>query len=100
MTGLEEQLPAACTLGSGPGRDQLARWQAMDASHLIDRSRAPAELVVRYRVDAHSRRELRELVDVERDCCAFLRWDVTDGTDTLRVSVRGTPSELDTLGLT
>lgn len=92
-----EQLPAACTPGSGAGRDRLQRWRALDASHLIARTRAREELVVRYRADARSRRELRKLVDIERVCCAFLTWIISDHTDTLTLHIRGTPAQLDTL---
>lgn len=52
---------------------------------------------MRYRADARSRRELRKLVDIERVCCAFLTWIISDHTDTLTLHIRGTPAQLDTL---
>lgn len=52
---------------------------------------------MRYRADARSRRDMRKLVDIERVCCAFLTWIISDHTDTLTLHIRGTPVQLDTL---
>jgi len=95
--GPVEELPAACTLGPGRGEEQLRRWRALDGGHLLHRSRQPDELVVRYRADEASRRELTELIAVEQECCGFLTWTVIDTDDELTLVVRGPPAELDAL---
>jgi len=96
--GPVEELPATCTLGPDRGEEQLRRWRALDGGHLLHRSRQPDELVVRYRADEVSRRELTELIDVEQECCGFVTWTVIDTDDELALVVRGSPAELDALG--
>ena len=95
--GPVEERPAACTLGPGRGEEQIRRWRALDGGHLLHRSRQPDELIVRYRADAASRRELTELIDVEQECFGFLTWTVIDTADELALMVRGSPAELDAL---
>ena len=96
--GPVEERPATCTLGPDRGEEQLRRWRALDGGHLLHRSRQPDELVVRYRADEVSRRELTELIDVEQECCGFVTWTVIDTDDELALVVRGSPAELDALG--
>jgi len=95
--GPVEERPATCTLGPDRGEEQLRRWRALDGGHLLHRSRQPDELVVRYRADEVSRRELTELIDVEQECCGFVTWTVIDTDDELALVVRGSPAELDAL---
>jgi len=95
--GPVEELPVACTLGPGRGEEQLRRWRALEGGHLIHRSRQPDELVVRYRADEASRRELTELIDVEQERCGFVTWTVIDTDDELALVVRGSPADLDAL---
>jgi len=95
--GPVEELPATCTLGPDRGEEQLRRWRALDGGHLLHRSRQPDELVVRYRADEVSRRELTELIDVEQERCGFVTWTVIDTDDELALVVRGSPAELDAL---
>ncbi len=64
---------------------------------LLHRSRQLDELVVRYRADEVSRRELTELIDVEQECCRFVTWTVLDTDDELALVVRGSPADLDAL---
>jgi len=63
--GPVEELPVACTLGPGRGEEQLRRWRALEGGHLLHRSRQPDELVVRYRADEASRREITELRGIQ-----------------------------------
>ena len=95
--GPVQELPAGCTLGPSRGEEQLRRWRALDGAHLLHRSRQPDELVVRYRADEVSRRELPALIDVEQECCRFVTWTVIDTDDELALVVRGSPADLDAL---
>ncbi len=76
--GPVKELPAACTLGPGRRQEQIRRCRALDGGHLLHRSRQPDELIVRYRADEASRRELTELIGVEQECCGFVTWTVTN----------------------
>ena len=92
-------LPVACTLGVTDGAAQLQRWRRLNDRALLRRMREPEELLLVYRADDATRAELQSLVDVETTCCAFLEWRVEEREDDLRLHVRGTAAELDTLDL-
>ncbi len=92
-------LPTACTLGLTDGAAQLQRWRRLNDRSLVHRVRESEELLLVYRRDDGTRAELESLVDVETTCCAFLDWQVEEQGDELRLHVRGTAAELDTLDL-
>jgi len=92
-------LPTACTLGVADGAAQLRRWHELNDQALVHRQRSAEELLLVYRPDDATRTELESLVAVETTCCAFLEWHVEAREDDLRLHVRGTAAELDTLDL-
>ena len=92
-------LPTACTLGATDGAVQLQRWRRLNDRALVRRVREAEELLLVYRADDGTKAELQSLVDVETTCCAFLDWRVEESEDHLRLLVRGTAAELDTLDL-
>jgi hypothetical protein len=90
-------LPVACTLGATDGAAQLQRWRQLNDRALLRRVREAGELLLVYRGDDRTRTELESLVAVETTCCAFLDWQLETQGDDLRLHVRGTAAELDTL---
>lgn len=68
------RMPVTCTLGSRELRAQAARWRRLYAEAGIERTATDDGLRVRFRPAAE--RELRELVAVEAECCAWARWSV------------------------
>ena len=92
-------LPTACTLGVTDGAAQLRRWHELNDRALVHRQRSAEELLLVYRPDDGTRAELESLVAVETACCAFLEWQVESREHDLRLHVRGTAAELDTLDL-
>ncbi|SDF49871.1 hypothetical protein SAMN05660662_2370 [Blastococcus aurantiacus] len=91
-------LPVACTLGVTDGAAQLQRWRQLGERSLTHRVRQDQELLLVYRSDDATRAELEYLVEVERTCCAFLDWQIEED-DGLRLHIRGSAAELDTLDL-
>ena len=65
-----------CTLTS----DELAtcgeRWRELGAADVADMQNG-----LRLSFSAEVEAELRELAQLERECCAFARWDVTTNGD-------------------
>lgn len=98
-TGPLNDLPIACTLTVGAGRDQVERWRAFDADYLMDTDRTETRLVVHYAKVDDSVQRLRALVDLESDCCSFVDWVIDDNQPDLRLVVTGTPEQLATLNL-
>ena len=91
-------LPVACTLGVTDGAAQLQRWRQLDDRALVRRVRTAEELLLVYRAEEWTKTELENLVAVETTCCAFLDWQVEEAQDVLRLRIRGSAADLDTLG--
>jgi hypothetical protein len=61
-----------CTLTSVELVTRGERWRALGAADVVDTTNG-----LRLSFPAHTEPELRKLVELERDCCAFASWDVT-----------------------
>lgn len=88
------ELPIACTLAPSVGREQIERWQELEDQCALGAVRTDSELVVHYTRTDDSVRRLRDLVEVERDCCSFVDWAIDDSQGELRLVVTGTPDQL------
>jgi hypothetical protein len=94
--------PAAtpgCTLDAPALRERKARWTRLIDGEGVDREREGGVLRVRFRPGERTRRELSELVRLERGCCSHMRWDVTEDRGKLVLSIAGEGNELDGLGV-
>lgn len=81
--------PIACSLEGGAMGDRFLQWRQLARRALLGRERHPRGAVLRYRCGPEVEAELRRLVALEADCCAFLTFDlVADGTG-LRLTVTG-----------
>ncbi|WP_193597806.1 hypothetical protein [Microbacterium sp. YJN-G] len=88
-------VPLACTLPSiAEAKAQVERWQAFDADYALSSELSGAELTIHYAKVDDSISRLRELVAVEKRCCAFLEWDIDETGSDLRLIARGTPQQL------
>ncbi|MGI8528047.1 MAG: hypothetical protein ACR2KO_01075 [Geodermatophilaceae bacterium] len=86
------ELPVACTLGPTDGIERMQRWQRLLDAADPAFSRAGNRLTVRFVEPAgHSGvlAELEVLAAAERECCAFLDWDVSSaGQPTLTITAK------------
>jgi hypothetical protein len=62
----------ACRLDATSKGTRVARWQALADRALVESARVADGARQRYRGGAAIEEELRELVDLERECCPFL----------------------------
>lgn len=92
-------LPIACALTPGASREQIERWRAFDDEHSLAVERTEMSLVVQYARTDDSVRRLRELVAVESAGYSFVDWRVEDDQEHLRLTVKGTPEQLDALNV-
>ena len=90
--------PATCSLSDVELDGRRRRWTQLVAAAAIDRERGSGVLRARFRSDEATRAELEELLVLERQCCAHLRWGVSEGRDGLYLTVMGDDGELDGLG--
>lgn len=81
----------ACGLGTEGAAGQAERWRRLGREGGLGRAETADGLEVRFRGDRAAERELRDLVAVESECCAWARWDVGRAGDELVLRVTSTP---------
>ena len=92
-------LPIACTLTPTDGKAQVENWQRFDDEYALETERTDTRLTIHYAKLDDSVRRLRELVDAESTCCAFVDWNIDDSHSDLRLIVTGTPEQLAALNV-
>jgi hypothetical protein len=81
----------ACDLTEGGAANQAERWLRLGREAALGRARTADGLEIRFRDDAAVERELRDLVAVESDCCAWARWEVRRANGELVMRASSTP---------
>ncbi|HEU5174920.1 MAG TPA: hypothetical protein VFT96_09220 [Gemmatimonadaceae bacterium] len=83
---MSSPIPIACTLAPGALEERSARFAALNRTWLRLLERGPGTLTLTYAAAAEP--DLRELVRLERECCAFLTFHlVRHGEDTITLRV-------------
>jgi hypothetical protein len=76
-----EQHVISCTLPPGELLARGERWRRLGDRAAVEVVTIPAGLRLRFTARANVEQELRELAELERECCAFAEWAVTaDGS--------------------
>jgi hypothetical protein len=88
---MQETPTVACTLTQSGMTERRRRWQDVAARAFVRRVVTDRGLQLVFRADSGVEDELRELALLERDCCAFARWNVTteDAYTVLDVTAAG-----------
>jgi hypothetical protein len=86
-----QELPLACTLDAGELEQRSDRWRRVSRRALIESSFASETTRLRYRAEDGVGEELRELVELERVCCAFLDFSLHELDGELLLEVSGPP---------
>jgi hypothetical protein len=84
------ELPIACSL---PGERRTTRegeWRELLEGRLIERRPISGGVALRLQADSKAVAELTRLIDLERHCCSWIDWKVTEGDSVL---VEATSSE-------
>jgi hypothetical protein len=71
-----ETTPVACTLGSSDLAEQIRRWNDLRDRAGLERVETEKGLRLYFAPGAGVEDELRKLVAVEQDCCAWADWAV------------------------
>jgi len=77
--------PIACTLGPDDLKARLNRIAQLAQRHLIDQRRAGSALHLLYAREAAP--ELRSIVELEKECCAFLGFELVEHSKGLELTV-------------
>ena len=84
---MTEPRPIVCTLTAADLRDRGAAWRKLFASGLLNRDRVPGG--IRLSAQPGAIEALRELIDLERECCAWIDYDVDSTGATLTATGDG-----------
>lgn len=88
--------PIACSLGTGDFRARTAWIATLAREHLRSARREPLTLHLSYAPEA--RAAVREMVEKERDCCGFLRFDLRDDAATVDLTITAPPEVAEVAG--
>ncbi len=89
-SGCTPQTEVRCALGPAEFRNRLARIRDLTHRALRERQREGLQLTLAY--DAGAAAEVRELVALERACCAFLDFQLDERADRLVLTITAPPS--------
>ncbi len=78
--GMDNSRPVVCTLTAADKRDRGGAWAKVLDSGLVTRERIPRGIAFRAAPGASA--ALVELVDLERECCAWIDFKVDQDTVT------------------
>lgn len=85
MNAQLEHAPVACTLGAEDLQARLARIELLAQKHLLTQRQAGAALHLLYAAEAAP--ELRSIVDLERECCAFLKFELAERSEVVELTI-------------
>jgi hypothetical protein len=78
---MSDPKPIACTLSAEDLQDRGAAWRTLLSSGLVSRERLPHG--IRLRAEPGASDALKQLVDLERECCAWINYDVAGSVVTM-----------------
>jgi hypothetical protein len=77
----------ACSLGAGDLAERVERWQVLGRLAGAEVARTTRGLRVSFAAGPAAGAELAELAALERDCCAFATWSVSEHGERLVLEV-------------
>ncbi len=75
---MAETPPIACTLSASDLKDREGAWSKLMGSGLVARELVPGG--IRLSPAPGAAAALIELIDLERECCAWIQFEVSDGS--------------------
>jgi len=75
---MAERLPIACTLSPSELKDREGAWRKLLGSGLVEREPVPGG--IRLRPAPGAATALLDLIDLERECCAWISLEVGEGS--------------------
>lgn len=86
---MDDEIPIACTLTGAQMPERLAEIAAIGRDSLVSVEDALAVPVLLFRDDSQTRERLEAVVAAESRCCAFLKLDLREDFDGLRLTISG-----------
>jgi hypothetical protein len=85
LTRHSEEPPIACTLDGGSYQDRIAWIAELARDGLRRHTRTDLTLELRYAPEVAAK--VHEMVDKERQCCAFLSFEMTENRDAVQLKI-------------
>ena len=73
-----DPLPIACSLGANDLSSREQEWRGVMESALLETVAIPAGVTMRLTKTPETLASIERLVALERDCCAWIEWALTD----------------------
>jgi hypothetical protein len=86
-----DETPIVCTLSAADMKDREGAWRKLMSSGLVQRDRVPGG--IRLSAGPGAAAALIELIDLERECCAWIDFEVADGS-VVTLTARGDGEEV------
>lgn len=86
---LAVELPIACSLNAQDGQQRRHEWQLLIGEALRYQALTPTGVRLVFSGTSAVGRRLGELVELERQCCAFAKWTITPEENELVLRVDG-----------
>jgi hypothetical protein len=86
----EQSVPIACTLGLSDLKTRLGELASLNSDALRHHERRGLELELVYAVEARER--VHEMVRREKECCAFLNFELREDGENVRLIIRAPES--------
>jgi hypothetical protein len=77
------ELPIACSLSGEHRTAREDEWRELLEDILIERRLIPNGVALRLPADSTAVAELTRLIDLERQCCSWIDWKITEGESVL-----------------
>ena len=81
----EDAQELACSLDAAALQDRRSLFQERLLSHALSTARIDRGLIVTFPNDADLVTEIRTIIDLERQCCGFLEFDLKEDIESSRV---------------
>jgi len=75
---MAERTPIACTLSPSELKDREGAWKKLLGSGLVEREPVPGG--IRLRPAPGAATALLDLIDLERECCAWISFEIGEGS--------------------
>jgi hypothetical protein len=85
--------PVACSLNLRDLPRRLASWRSLRRRAEISFARTDRGIQLIFRNDPGVESQLKELVELERECCAFAEWSTRSDDDRVVLEVSGEGEE-------
>jgi hypothetical protein len=94
LHSLQMALPVGCTLSAEALQERKSTIRAAVRNAVLSRSRIPGGYRYEFANDSTTFRQLSRMVELERECCRFLRFGLSETGKTIRLDVSGQPEAL------